>query len=456
MSVSHNNLTSDLVAEMRKLARQDLPDDVATIAKLCILDWFAVTIAGSHEPLVHMLLQEIPAGVTGDCTLIGHASHAAPVSAALINGAAGDALDYSDCIRAMNGHATATVLPAALAVAEANKNSGSDLLRAFVIGVETACRVAAMAGEGTLATAFHPTAVFGPFGSAAATAHLLRLDETQWSAAFAIAGSMAAGLAAAAGTMCKPLHAGTAAANGLFAARLARRGVSGHSAVLEGPQGFLAAHSVTPPAGPDIYRERFFIRETLVKQHAACQLAHGTIENMLHIRKSASFAVEDIRQVRLEIADSSLRVCDIAAPRTGSEAKFSVRTLAAMALLGLPTDRPETFDDTLIQSAGIFKLRDRITVDGRPDLAVELSVAAIELNDGRMLTAQTDERELHLDLDRRREWVSGKFLNLTRSRLTQDATAQFADLILGLEGADSIKLLLQPLGTNLAHQRMPG
>jgi 2-methylcitrate dehydratase PrpD len=449
MTSSCDDLTAHLVAEMRTLATNDLPDDVATIAKLCILDWFAVTMAGSHEPLVQILLDEMPFGGAGDCTLIGHARHTTPVNAALINGAAGDALDYSDCIRAMNGHATATVLPAALAMAEANGNPGIDLLWAFVVGVETACRVAAMAGTGVLATAFHPTAVFGPFGSAAATAHLLRLDDAQWSAAFGMAGTMAAGLASAVGTMCKPLHAGTAAANGLFAARLARRGLSGPPAALESPQGFLAAHSTTPRAVLDDYRERFFIRDTLFKQHAACQLAHGSIENMLRIKESTVFAVEDVKQVRLGLADSSLRVCDIAAPQTGSEAKFSVRTLAAMALLGLPTDRPETFNDALIRSSDVLQLRDRITVYGRPERAVELSVAEIKLKDGRVLTAQTDERESDLDLDRRRERVARKFFNLTSSRLSREAIGRFQALVLDLESAYSIRSLLQSLEASL-------
>jgi len=275
------------------------------------------------------------------------------------------------------------------------------------------------------------------------------LDDAQWRAAFAIAGTMAAGLASAVGTMCKPLHAGTAAANGLFAARLAQRGLSGHPAVLESPQGFLAAHSATLRTVPDDYRERFFIRDTLVKRHAACQLAHGSIENMLRIKESTAFAVEDIKQVRLGLAASSLRVCDIPLPRTGSEAKFSVRTLAAMALLGLPTDRPETFNDALIGSSDVFQLRDRISVDGRPERAVELSIAEIELKDGRVFSAHTDEREPDLDLDRRREQVASKFSNLTGSRLSRDAIARFQALILDLESAGSIKSLLQSLETSL-------
>ena len=456
MSASQNDLTSDLVAEMRAVAAGDLPGDVLTIAKLCILDWLGVTIAGAHEPLVRMLLDEMSAGPTGVCSLVGHAQRASPVDAALINGAAGDVLDYSDCIRVMNGHATATVLPAALAAAECDDSSGPDLLRAFVVGVETACRVGSMIGERILATAFHPTAVFGPFGSAAAAAHLLTLKEAEWSAAFAIAGTMAAGLAASVGSMCKPFHAGVAAANGLLAARLARRGFGGYRAALEGPQGFLAAHAaatmwIAPGvATSEAWRGRFFIRETLVKRHAACQLAHGSIENMRRIRESAGFAIDDVRRVRLGIAESSVRVCDIAAPRTGLEAKFSVRTLAAMALLGMPTDRLETFNDALIASPDLVELRGRIAVDSRPDLAVELSVAEIELGNGQVLTAQTDERELDRDLERRRERVCVKFVDLTSSRLGRDTTADLQASILGLEDVKSIRPLLRSVGAGTA------
>jgi 2-methylcitrate dehydratase PrpD len=446
MPESPGELTSDLVADLRAIATGDLPDDVTTIAKLCMLDWLGVTFAGAHEPLVQMLLEEMPASASGACTLIGRPQRMAPLHAALINGAAGDALDFSDCIRVMNGHATATVLPAALALAEANGKSGADLLRAFVTGVEAACRVGAMVGEGILLTPFHPTAVLGPFGSAAAAAQLLQLDDAQWSTALAIAGTTAAGLAASVGTMSKPLHAGTAAANGVLAAGLARRGFTGATAVLEHPHGFLAAHSAKIDAGAlAAARGRFFIRETLVKQHAACQLTHGSIENMLRLRSDTAFAADDIKQIQLAIAQSSLRVCDIVAPRTGLEAKFSIRTLAAMALLGLPTDRLETYTDALAQSPEIARLRTRVTVEGRPDLPVEISVAEIELNDGRVLRAQTDERELDVALEHRRERVCAKFANLADARIGRDRAADLRDLVLNLDRLNSIAAVLSAI-----------
>jgi hypothetical protein len=72
---------------------------------------------------------------------------------------------------------------------------------------------------------------------------------------------------------------------------------------------------------------------------------------------------------------------------------------------------------------------------------VELSVAEIELKDGRVLTAQTDERELDLDLDRRRERATRKFFNLTGSRLDRDAIVHFQARLLDLESIGSISSL---------------
>jgi 2-methylcitrate dehydratase PrpD len=449
MPTGCDDLTADFVAEIRTIAGRDLPADVVAIAKLCILDWLGVTIAGADQPPARMLREEIQTSGTGACTVIASSFRASPIDAALLNGVAGDALDYSDCIRAMNGHATATVLPAALAIAEVGGRSGYELIHAFVVGVEAACRVGGLVGEGVLATPFHPTAVVGPFGAAAAAAHLLKLDGHQWIAAMSIAATNAAGLAASVGTMCKPLHAGTAAANGLLAARLAGRGFTGPTSVLERPGGFLAAHTtVVERNALAVCRGRYFIRETMLKQHAACQLAHGSIENMLRLRVAHSLSVGEIARIRLEIAESSARVCDIVAPRTGLEAKFSVRTLAAMALLGAPTDNLAAFDDALVHSPEVVNLRERILVEGRPDLDVAVSIAAIELLDGRVLSAQTDERDLDLDLDRRRARACAKFLTLIAPLMSPQAGDTLQSRVLDLDRAASLVELLRGLPTS--------
>src|SRR5439155_922681 len=82
---------------------------------------------------------------------------------------------------------------------------------ALEVGIELECRLGELLGPGHYAAGFHATATVGAFGAAAACAHLLGLDEELWLHALGIAGTQAAGLKSAFGSMAKPLHAGRAA-----------------------------------------------------------------------------------------------------------------------------------------------------------------------------------------------------------------------------------------------------
>ena len=95
---------------------------------------------------------------------------------------------------------------------------------AFVAGYELQCRVGRVLAPGHYdVLGFHATATIGSFGAAAACAHLLHLDQSQFVTALGIAGTQAAGLKSMFGTMCKPLHAGKASYHGLLAAKEACR-----------------------------------------------------------------------------------------------------------------------------------------------------------------------------------------------------------------------------------------
>jgi 2-methylcitrate dehydratase PrpD len=386
-----------------------------------------------------MLLDEIITSPAAPASLIGRPGRTSPQSAALLNGAAGDALDYSDVNRTLNGHATAAVFPCVLAIAESTGASGEASLRAFIAGVEAAARIGLLLGPDHLEMPFHPTAIAGPIGAAAAGAMLLELDAVRFATALGIATTQAAGLADAVGTMCKPLHAGTAAAAGTLAARLAARGFTAAAAALEPDAGFFRAHTTEVVTGAlAASHGRFLILQTLLKEHAACALAHGSIANMHALQKRSPFAAEDIAAVRLQIAASSARVCDIVAPRTGLEAKFSVRTVAAMALLGYDTGMPGSFNDDVARAGDIVALRERISVEGRADLDVAESHAAIELCDGRVLEAVSDERDADRDPDRRRVRTRAKFAALTAPYLSAQEAAGLETRIFALESARTL------------------
>ena len=177
------------------------------------------------------------------------------------------------------GHPTAAILPAALAVGEAEGRTGMEVLRAFVAGYEAAAFVGSLVMRSHYGRGFHSTATLGSFGAAAAAGLLINLDEAQMAIAFGLAGTQAAGLKSMFGTMAKPFHAGRAAANGVLAARLAARGFTANPRVLEVEQGFIATQSDGPDTAEALLRRPgSIIVETLFKYHAACYLTHSAIE----------------------------------------------------------------------------------------------------------------------------------------------------------------------------------
>ena len=158
------------------LTLEQIPADVVTIAKQCLLDWLGVTLAGAQEPLTQKLLDYARAEGCGDhATLIGLNGLGSVSQAALINGSAGHALDYDDVHPKVGGHPTVPVAPVTLALAERDGSSGRDLLTALVAGIEMEAQVGSLIGDAR-DNGWHQTSTVGVFGAAAAAASLLGLD----------------------------------------------------------------------------------------------------------------------------------------------------------------------------------------------------------------------------------------------------------------------------------------
>ena len=114
-------VTAELAKRATALAWRDFPDDLIERTKQCLLDWFAVTVAGAQEELTDILVREaIEDGAKGPASLVGRSETTLP-RAALINGAASHALDYDDVNFAMHGHPTVTVVPPLLRSANSGK-----------------------------------------------------------------------------------------------------------------------------------------------------------------------------------------------------------------------------------------------------------------------------------------------------------------------------------------------
>ncbi len=436
---STQGATAALVQAGRAVSFAKLPADALEVAKHCLLDWLAVTLAGSREPLVEILASELAVPAGGEATLIGRSGQASAHIAALLNGAAAHALDFDDTHLTMVGHPTAPVAPAVVALAERLDSSGAELLAAFVAGVEVECRLGALVNPSHYERGWHATGTLGTFGAAAACARLLDLDEERWLATLGIAGTQAAGLKGVFGTMCKPLHAGKAAANGLLAAVLASRGFTSSPDIIEAPQGFARSHG-GQMAGPGILEEladRYLIRETLFKYHAACYFTHGVIEAAVLLRQKHSLGPDDVRTIDVQVNPAVLDVANIASPRTGLEGKFSLRAVTAMALLGDDTTHPAAYSDERMAAPDLIDTRDRVRVCAG-QLGMSAGTVRVHTIDGRELVASADVSTPAADLELQRARLTAKFRQLAGPVLGEERAAAIVDMVDHLEDLERV------------------
>ena len=319
------------------------------------------------------------------------------------------------------------------------------MIAAFVAGYELECRFGSSLKPGHYdGLGFHATGTIGTFGSAAACAHLMGLDADTTCTALGIAGTQAAGLKSMFGTMCKPFHAGKAAYHGLLAARLAARGFTSRGDVLECAQGFAKTHS------PDFHPEQamqtpeggLHMRNNLFKYHAACYLTHGPIEAARKLRDGHGITPDTVEKIVLRIDQATDRVCNIAKPTTGLEAKFSLRLTTAMALAGLDTGRLDSYTDANAADPQLAGLRDKMEIDFQDGWPHTLAEMDIHLTDGRVVTARHDAGIPAADVAEQGQRLEDKFTALADPILGANRVSRLLGAVAELDRAPNVRELL--------------
>lgn len=443
------SVTARLAAHAAALRFGELPAEVVTVAKQCILDVLGVAIAGSAEPAAQLVRAAVlPESGPGDASLFGVPTRrTATGTAAIVNGTASHALDYDDVLTPMTGHPTAPVLPAVFAVAEVRRHSGRALLEAFVSGVETECRIGAAVQPSHYARGFHVTGTVGTFGAAAGVARLLEAEADVIERALGIAGAQAAGLKSQFGTMTKPLQAGKAAANGLLAARLAAQGFTSAADIVVVPQGFGATQAddvdldvLSAPFGAPWYLSR-----TLFKMHASCHYTHSVFEALRGL--AGSLPVNEIGKVILRVHPDLLSVCDIREPRTGLEAKFSMRFVAALALARGEAG-PDQFTDDMVRVPRLRELCARVEVAPTDQIRPFTCECVVVSADGRWFSARhdSDRPAWRHSPDEQTAPLLEKYSALAAPVLGNRRAERLADHIMHLEDVVDVSAILDPAG----------
>lgn len=375
---------------------ETLPAAAARIVKTGFIDNVATMIAGRDEPVVRIVRGFVAARKSGAreaCIILGD-DMAASADAALINATAAHALDYDDV--ALGGHPSTVLVPAVLAEGQYLGASGADALRAYLVGYEVWAELLAREPDPYHVKGWHPTAVLGTIGAAAAVAHLHRLSAAGCQNALALAASMASGLVANFGTMTKPFHAGRAAACAIEAVRLTAGGLTAAPDAIEHHAGYLAALSPqgrVDRAGPasTLGRELRILDTGLsIKGYPMCYATHRVIDGVLEVVMANDVKPGDVAQVHASVGVTQASMLRNHAPVTGLEAKFSLEFAVASALVARKVGLRELTDEFVTQPQ-VREMMTRVrisTTDTHCPIEPIFALtdrATLELKDGRRL-----------------------------------------------------------------------
>jgi 2-methylcitrate dehydratase PrpD len=270
-------------------------------------------------------------------------------AAALVNGTLAHSLDFDDTHLPSVLHPSSSVVPAALATAEAQGRNGAETLAAIAVGDELCVRIGAVGYDAErranlfFERGLHATSICGTLAAAGTAAFLLGLDVDGVAAAIGIAASMGAGLLEAnrTGGSVKRIHCGWAAHAGVTAAELARAGLTGPPTVLEGRFGFFQAycgHVESMQALTDGLGERWEVLSVSFKPYPCNHFTHPGIDAALRLRADG-LDPADIAALELGVPAAVLRTIgepleEKVRPRSGYHAAFSGPFTVASALLG--------------------------------------------------------------------------------------------------------------------------
>ncbi len=425
-----------------------VPEDAARIVRLGFTDTIATMIAGRDEPVVGIVRRfvEERRSAAMDARVLFGPLRVASADAALINATAAHALDYDDV--ALGGHPSTVLVPALLAEGERLGASGADAIRAYLVGYEVWAELLSREPDAYHLKGWHPTAVLGTVGTAAAVAHLNRLSPLACRNALALAASMAGGLVANFGTMTKPLHAGRAAACAIEAVRLAALGLSAAPDVFEHHAGFLAALSPKGRARRDgsaaeLGRQLRILESGLsIKKYPMCYATHRVIDGVLDLASTHDLKPQDVRQVNASIGVAQASMLRNHNPLTGLEAKFSLEFAVAAALVARKVGLAQ-LTDAFVEQVAVREAMAKVniaTIDSvcpvEPVFALNDSVV-IELNDGRRLDAGPIRfARGNAKLPLREADLEAKFFDCTSGAQDLDAASLYRQLAqLGEQGS---------------------
>lgn len=432
---------------------EDLPEEVIHEVKRRLIDSLGCAIGayeGEPGKIARMVCQRVRHA--SGASLWGTGLKTLPELAAFSNGILVRYLDYNDTYLSKEPGHPSDNISAGIAVAEFAKADGKALIVSIILGYETQCRLCDAA---SLRSRGWDHVCYVSISSALLASKLMNMDQKGMTHAIAL--SLAPNIPLRQTrvgilSMWKGCAAANAARNGVFAAILAKNGMTGPAEIFEGEKGLF--NLVSGPFELDIegFGGRdgdFKILDTYIKYFPSEYHSQTGIEACLELREKVR--IEDIEEINIETYDACV---DIIAgeeekwrPKTRETADHSLPYCVAVALydgkVGL-----EQFSEERIKDPKLWPILSKIKVKRNQEHNKQYPEAFPCLIEIKSKTGEIFSRIIaypkgHPKNPLSDREVEGKFKTLSNRLIKSDRQDKIIDLVWKLDKVKDIKDLIK-------------
>ena len=425
-----------------------LPAKVQEKTKHHLLDTLAAIVSGSRLLPGEKAIEYIETqGGTPEALVLGTRILTTAVNAALANGMCAHADETDDSHAPSLTHPGCGVVPAALAMAERNRRSGEELLRAVALGYDICARLSHSLGDYAFRDAGHSTHSFGPtFGAAAAAGAMAGLDKTQVRHLLSYTAQQASGVAC---WMRDAEHVekafdfgGMPARNGTAAASMVAAGFSGVDDVFSGERNFYVAYGgMGDPAllGKDLGRV-YEIMNTNIKRWSVGSPIQAPLDSLLELIRTHSIQADDVEQVEVRVSITGANTTD-----NRHMPDICMQHMVACMLLDGIVTFESSHDEDRMQDPKVQALRRKVTLIGDPKLQKVMpsrqGIVTLKLRDGRTLKHHTQAVRGTAENPMTRAEVDEKCYHLLVPVLGKARSRKLVDAVWALETLKDVRSL---------------
>lgn len=457
-------VTSDLLAEYaREVSIDELPEDVVAQAERLTLDTIACAVGAYAVPPSKVLRRTFGDRNGGDdsATILGTDDRLDVEYAALINGTMGRYFDFNCCYSTGESAChPSDHIPSLVSVAEAEGASGADLVEAVVIAYEIQSRGV---DTGTAWPNGFDYTTWGAYSAAASVGALMDLSHGELVNAIGMAGTAENGLLISRlgeVSMWKAVAMPNTVHNAVKACQMARNGLTGPGAVLEGAEGSFADAVADGIVEFEALGGRdgagYRIMETSIKAFACGYFTHPAVTAVLDVVEEHHLEPDAIESIEVRSFEHTVQVYASGPEKwstdlTRETADHSLPYNVATAVLHGEV-KPEHYEPAALDDERVHALMQLVSVEADDELERyrrenprHVPAVARITADGETYESRANYPLGHPERPLSTDEIEDKARDLLETYLTSDQIDETVDRCEGLADEPSVDGLVSAL-----------